>query len=351
MTAEPVSFAIAGCGVIAPTHAAAISRLGHRLVAVTDIDAGRAKEFADRFGSPRIHADIEALARDPEVEALILCTPSGMHADHAIVALSHGKHVMVEKPMDVTTAACDRLIEAAAASGRLCTVVSQHRFDTSAQKAKEWIDSGAIGRIVLATADVKWWREQSYYDSAPWRGTRGLDGGVLLNQAIHSLDLLLWLCGPVTAARAIERVAGHERIGAPDTVVLQLEFAGGAIGSLAATTVAFDGFPTRIEVHGTEGSILIEGDVIRRMAARDGRVLVGETTRGSAASIAAGGTASVAVASAEERDDVIGPVWGDAHAAQIADFVRAIRGGGIPLVRLAEARDAVRVASTAVFTR
>ncbi len=332
---RPVRFGVAGCGAIGPTHAAAIARLPDaELVAVADPVAGRAADVAGRFGAAA-HASLDALLADRAVDVVCLCTPSGTHADGAVAALAAGKHVVVEKPMDVTVAACDRVLAAAAAAGRSVSVVSQHRFDPATERVKRLVDAGALGRLVLVTADVKWYRTQAYYDAGDWRGTWALDGGgALMNQGVHTVDLLLHLGGPVRSVYAQVRTAAHDRIEVEDVAVATLAFASGAVGTLVATTAAYDGLPVRLDLFGTAGTAVLEGDALKLLKLRDdpGQTAA-EPAAAHAVAVAAGGTAASAAS----------PAWGDAHRAQLADVVHCLRTGARPRSDGHAGRAAVRL--------
>ncbi len=341
-------FGIIGCGGIAPTHAGAIRQLGHTITAVADPVASRAVALADKFQIAATHPDHHALAADPNVDIACICTPSGLHAEHAIALLRGGKHVIIEKPMDVSLDECDRLIAAAEETGRKVAIVSQHRFDSGSLLARKMIDAGDIGAIVLATAECKWYRTQAYYDEGDWRGTARYDGGALMNQGIHTVDILQWLVGGIAEVSAQLRTAAHERIDVEDVAVLSLKLNNGAIGSMIATTAAFDGQPARIEIHGTLGSILMEGDNIRRIALRDGRMFESQAAAEHAIRVARGGTASVR----DEATDRIptaaaGAAWGDAHRAQLNDFLRAITEDRAPFVSEHHGRQPVAVVQAA----
>jgi predicted dehydrogenase len=333
-----IRFGVVGCGGIGPTHCGAIQQIADAaLVAVADVVPERAQAVAKKFDVPRAYDGERALLHDPEIDAVCICTPSGRHADGAVAALSAGKHVVVEKPMDVTLEACDRMIAAADATGLALTVISQHRFDAATQIVKEAIDSGRLGRIVLADATVKWWRTQGYYDSGDWRGTWALDGGgALMNQGVHTVDLLQWLAGGVSTLWAQTRTAAHERIEVEDVAVAALAFTNGAVGTLTATTASWDGFPVRIEIHGTEGTAILEGDRLKLLKFKNGEAYESEEAAAHALSVAKGGTASVREETATRLTETAasdpGAVWGDAHRAQIEDFIRAIRTGGKPLI-------------------
>jgi UDP-N-acetyl-2-amino-2-deoxyglucuronate dehydrogenase len=328
-------FGIIGCGGIGPTHAGAINQIADaELVAVADVAVERARAAAEKYGAARVYDSHKTLLADPDIDAVAVCTPSGTHADIAVAALRAGKHVLVEKPMDVSLEACDRLIAAEDETGRKLAVISQHRFDAATQVVKEAIDAGRLGRIVLADASVKWWRTQEYYDSGDWRGTWEMDGGgALMNQGVHTVDVLQWLVGGVRSLWAQTRTAAHERIEVEDVAVAALTFENGAVGSITATTAAFSGYPDRIDIYGTEGSAIIEGDRLRTLKLKSGHEFESAQVARHALSVAMGGTASVRhEASERDEEEDPGEVWGDAHRAQIEDFMAAIREDRKPLI-------------------
>ncbi len=334
---RPVRFGLVGCGAIGPTHAAALAALPDaELVAVADPVPARATAVAERFGVGSVYPGLAELLADPAVDVVCLCTPSGLHADGAVAALAAGKHVVIEKPMDVTVAACDRVLAAQAAAGLLVSVVSQHRFDPATERVKRLLDAGTLGRLALVTADVKWYRTQAYYDEGDWRGTWALDGGgALMNQGVHTVDLLLHLAGPVRTVYAQVRTAAHDRIEVEDVAAATLTFASGAIGTLVATTAAFDGLPVRLDLFGTAGTAILEGDAVKLLKVRDAPHLdAAEPAAAHALSVAAGGTASASATT---------PTWGDAHRQQLADVVRCLRTGDGPRSDAAAGRAAVRL--------
>ncbi|HLH57721.1 MAG TPA: Gfo/Idh/MocA family oxidoreductase [Streptosporangiaceae bacterium] len=324
---------IVGCGVIAPTHAAAVAALPNaHLVAVTDTDPGKAKALADDRGVAW-DADLDALLARPDVDVVSVCVPSGLHAEIGVRAARAGKHLVIEKPIDVTVAAADRLLETAAEAGVGLTVISQHRFDPGVRRLRELVDQGRLGRLTLGEAAIKWYRSQRYYDSGDWRGTWALDGGgALMNQGIHYLDLLCWIMGPVAEVTALCTTQAHE-IEVEDVALALLRFRSGAVGLVQATTAAYPGFPERLEVAGTGGSVLVEAGAIRSEQLSDERGDVGPY--GSKAS-----PAPVATASAAADPAAVG---GDAHQAQLADFLTALDTGRDPLVTAAQARADVAV--------
>ncbi|MCS7477707.1 Gfo/Idh/MocA family protein [Umezawaea endophytica] len=308
-------FALVGAGVIGEVHARLITSLAGRaeLAAVVDVDAERARSLTAEFGGTPFTSLADALA---DVDAVSVCLPSGAHADAAVLALAAGKHVVVEKPIDITLAAADRIATAEQDSGRTVAVISQRRFQRAPAFVRRAVVDGRFGRITSGTAESTFWRPQSYYDSGGWRGTRALDGGgALMNQGVHAVDLLLWLMGePVEVVARSGRLA-HDRIDVEDTVAAVVTFASGAIGTITATTAAFPGLPVRIAVHGDRGGAVVLGDDLAHFHTADG----------------------------DEAPDLCGSSVEDAHRAQYADFLDAVRDGRPPLVGTADGRRALAV--------
>src|SRR5271165_1703710 len=261
-------FGIIGTGVIAAMHADAIATLpGARLVAVTDVAAGAATAFAAARGCAA-EPDLEALLARPDIDVICVCVPSGLHAEVGVRAAKAVKHLVVEKPIDVTLAAADRLIEASRTAGVALTVISQHRFDPGLIELKRLLDGGVLGRLVLGEASTKWYRTQAYYDSAGWRGSWAMDGGSLMNQGVHYVDLLRWCMGPVTEVTAVCTTQAHQ-IEAEDTALAIVRFGSGAVGTILSSTAACPGFPQRLEVTGTDGTVIVEDGQITRRAFAD----------------------------------------------------------------------------------
>jgi UDP-N-acetyl-2-amino-2-deoxyglucuronate dehydrogenase len=267
------------------------------------------------------------MARD-DVDAVCICTPSGMHAEQAIAAARAGKHVLVEKPMALTLADADAMIAASAEAGVLLGVALQRRAEPEFQQLQAAIAAGKLGRLVLGSVSVPYMRAQSYYDSAAWRGTWALDGGgALMNQGIHLLDLLLWLMGDAVEARATATTLAHD-IEVEDCITATLRFANGALGSLMATTAAAPGFPHRVEIYGDRGGVQIEGEQVIRWEGEGSEPAPAESTE-RREPIAAGAGSSPAG---------IGAVG---HTRLLADFAAAIRERRGPLVPGAEGRRAL----------
>jgi len=329
----PLTFALVGCGTISFTQARALAQHPElaRLVACVDTDDAAAAKFAAEFAVPaRPWAEVLA---DPVVEAVTVCTPSGRHAEVALAALEAGKHVIVEKPMEVTPATCAQLRDAAVRAHRQLAVISQHRFDPATRTVQAALARGDLGRIHLVDARVPWFRRQAYYDAGDWRGTWALDGGgCLMNQGIHTLDLMRWLAGPVVSVYAQARTAAHERIEVEDNLCATLVFASGAIGTLMVSTSCVPGFPARLALHGTTGSAILEGDDLALLAREGHEPITGAGAIDHALQVAGGGTRGANAALAAAPASGSAWRWGDAHAAQLADFVHAIREQRPPLV-------------------
>ena len=311
---------IVGTGVIAATHAESIAAIpGARLVAVTDVVPERALAFAGTRGCAAEPSLDALLARD-DIDVVSVCVPSGLHAQVGIQVAAAGKHLVVEKPIDVSLAAADRLIDAVDAAGVAMTVISQHRFDPGLVELRGLIDDGVLGRLVLGEASTKWYRSQGYYDSGPWRGTWAMDGGSLMNQGIHYVDLLRWTLGPVVEVSAVYATQDH-KIEVEDTALAVLRFASGAVGTIVSSTAVFPGFAQRLEVSGTGGTVVVEdGEIVRSAFTSDSpdpglrgtRLPRPASAEGAAANAAALGVAS--------------------HVAQIADLLTAVEQGREPSV-------------------
>jgi UDP-N-acetyl-2-amino-2-deoxyglucuronate dehydrogenase len=328
MAPEPLRFGIVGCGVIGQTHAAAVSSLADaELMGVADVVPERAHALADTYGIAA-YPDLAGMVATGNIDVVTVCTASGLHGAHAREAMRAGKHVIVEKPLEITLPAIDDLLQVQRAAGVKLAVISQHRYDPAARQVHELIAAGAFGTLVLANAHILWWRSQEYYDSGDWRGTWALDGGgVLMNQSIHSIDLLQWFMGPVQSVCAYTGTLAH-RIETEDTAVAALRFAGGALGSISATTGAYPGVSTRLEILGSEGSAVIEDDRLSYLhLKREGGDDVGPYGLE---------TRERAQPGSQEPE-------GDAHALQIADIVREIRRDGTPMVDGKSARHDVAI--------
>lgn len=318
-------FGLIGAGGIAATHADALadSELAD-LVAVAG--GSRAREFAARHACDFEEGPHDLLAR-PDLDGVILCTPSGARLELALDAARQGKHLLVEKPLEVTVARGRAMIDACDAAGVTLGVIFQSRFAPGVEAAEAAVRAGALGTPVLGEIQVAWYRPPSYYASGAWRGTRALDGGgALMNQGIHAVDQLLWLMGEVTfvAARSTRRL--HTRIEVEDLITAQLTFASGALGTLSASTACAPGWARRTEACGTAGSIRLVDDAIERWDLpgvpdpRAAQPVAGGGWSPNPATDPPAGASSPTVASSAQ------------HRAQIEEFVNAVRSGRTPRV-------------------
>lgn len=330
--ATPLRIGLVGCGAISTQHLEAIEALdGARLAGVTSASAERARAVGEGHGVPWSTDLGELLARD-DLDAVSICTPSGLHAAQALAALRAGKHVLVEKPIALTTADADAVVAEGRARGLAVGTVSQRRFEPVVRALKEAADVGALGRIVLIVAEGLYHRPQAYYDSAAWRGTRALDGGVLMNQAIHTLDLVRWVGGTPVSIGAHLGTLGH-RMEAEDTASVSLRFASGALGSIFATTCLAAEQPVDLRVYGTRGHVRLVGEEAAEW----------QVPGVSAPSAAREAGAAPPVAGATRT-------WGTSSAGylrQYADFIAAVRAGRQPAVTGEDGRNAVEIVTAA----
>lgn len=301
-------------------------------MAVADEVLDRAQALAQKFDVRAYSSPDEMLERE-DLDVVDVCTPSGMHGQHAIAVMRSGRHVVVEKPMEITLPAIEEMLRVQKESGVKMAVISQHRFDSASRTIRKLLDEGALGRLVLGTAAIPWWRSQEYYDSGAWRGTRELDGGgVLMNQSIHSIDLLQWFMGRVESVLAYTATLAH-RMETEDVAAATLRFESGALGTIAATTGAYPGIITRIEVFGSAGTAVIEND----------QLAILRLQRDETGDVGAYGAGAEAVSRAPGAAQNPSAIQTATHAEQIADMIRAIREGSTPAVDGHAARHPVEI--------
>lgn len=314
---KPLGIGIVGCGGIAGAQVEAIKTVpALRIVAAQDADPARAKALAEPLGVPWF-TELGALLAHPDVDAVSIATPSGLHRDIAVAAAASGKHVITEKPIEVTVGKSDEMIAACRKAGVTLAMISQYRFHEAMTGLRDAAAEGAFGRLMLGMASTKWYRGPDYYTEAPWRGTWALNGGgSLMNQGIHALDQMLSVFGPV------KRVSGYadilfQSIETEDATAGVVEFTSGALGVIETCTCAFPSFAAKVEVMGDRGSAAWELGSPRwtLWAASDGRP---------------------APALAEAP-------WETYHARQFADFADAVRDRRPPMVTGEAGRHAVAV--------
>ena len=329
----PVGFGIVGCGMISNFHAKAIDDIrGAKVVACYDAYAPAAERFA-ASQQCRGYESLKEMLADDAVDVVTICTPSGAHLEPAVAAARAGKHVIVEKPLEITTARCDRVIRACEENGVVLSTIFPSRFHESSRLIKNAIDKGRFGRLTMGDAYVKWYRTQEYYDSGAWRGTWKLDGGgALMNQAIHSVDLLTWLMGPVESISAHTSTLAHKKIEVEDVAVANLRFCNGALGVIEATTAAYPGYLKRIEIHGSEGSAVLEEEDIKIWDFRkETKADVTLKKRMAGRTKTGGGAADPSA------------IGHHGHTAQFKDVLKAIKSGGSPSIDGQEGRRSVEI--------
>ncbi len=328
-----MNFGIIGTGTIGRFHAQAIRAMdGGTLRAVYNPRAESAAILTAEFGVA-CHSELAGFLADPELEIVTIATPSGAHFEPALAALRAGKHVICEKPLEITTARIDELIAAAAASGKTLAAILNRRFNPAMAAFKAACDGGRLGKIVSASCYVKWFRDQAYYDSAGWRGTWALDGGgALMNQGIHAIDAVLHLAGPVRSVQANTACLAHERIEVEDMAVAILEFESGARGVIEGSTCSWSasGHPARVQLCGTEGSVFLADETFEVWDFKNARpedAGIRETLmRGTQSTLGANDPKAIQF---------------HAHRRNFEEVVRAIRDGREPSTSASEARKAV----------
>lgn len=328
MSERIYGFGLVGCGVIAPTHAEAIRRLENaELRGVCDLNAEAAQACAAQFGGDPYSDLAEMLARE-DIDVVNILTPSGLHARLGIQCADAGKHVICTKPIDITLEAIDSLIAAGERNHVKIAATHQNRSYPIYEKIKRSIDEGRLGRMLYGNAFVPWYRSDEYYSDG-WHGTWKLDGGgALINQSIHYIDLLIWFLGQVQTVFGFAEALAHD-IETEDMGSAVLKFASGAQGLIQGSTCTYHGQPARIEVHGTQGNILVVGDEVALWDV-EGDELVENPMAGRTGGAAdpKGGMQESAIVS---------------HVKQIGDVLAAIEEGRAPMIDGREARRAVEV--------
>lgn len=254
-----VRFAIIGAGIISKNHGEGIAKSGNaELVAVCDIIEDKAKTLAEKYGVKKVYTDYHRLLEDPDVDAVCVCTPSGIHGQIVMDAAKAGKHILCEKPVEITSEKIDSLVEVVEASGVKMGCIYQRRFQQVPKKVKAALESGAFGKVLMASAYLKYYRSPAYYRSAGWRATWEYDGGgCLMNQGVHGVDLISWLMGGVKHITALTKTQIHD-IPVEDAAVAVVEYQNGAVGVIEASTCVKPAQNTRFEIHCERGSICFD---------------------------------------------------------------------------------------------
>jgi predicted dehydrogenase len=325
----PIGFGIIGLGMIADFHAQAIAQVtGAKLIGVASRDAERTRAFAQKHSVPFFTTSVDELVARPDISVICITTPSGAHLDPALIAIRAGKHLVVEKPIEITTERADELLGAAEEAGVKVAPIFQARFGEGARTVKAALDAGRFGRLVLASAYVKWHRGANYYTG--WKGTQKLDGGgALINQGIHAIDLLQWFAGMPSEVFCFKTRRVHTSIEAEDTASATLKFGSGALGSIEATTALWPGWQRRLEICGESESVVLEDDRVTRWEFRtaqpeDAAILAAKDT----AALGSGASAANAIS-------FVG------HQRQIQDLIDSLRDNRPLAIGGQEARKAV----------
>ncbi|MBN1186118.1 MAG: Gfo/Idh/MocA family oxidoreductase [Bacteroidales bacterium] len=257
-------FGIIGLGLIADFHARAIKEMRNgELVASFSRDKKKASIFAEKYHC-QAYDSLEKFLSHPGLDIVNICTPSGAHLEPATMASEAGKHLIIEKPLEITLQRCDEIIRVCEKNKVKCSGIFQSRFFPLSRIIKNAIQQGRFGQLVLCDAYVKWQRSQDYYDDGGWHGTLLLDGGgALMNQSIHAIDLLHYFAGDVIEISACIDTIGHQRIEVEDNAVAILKFKNGALGIIEGSTSVYPGFLKRIEISGTDGSIIMEEEALK----------------------------------------------------------------------------------------
>jgi predicted dehydrogenase len=313
-----IRFGILGCGNISKTHVHGIANSeGAVLTAVCDEVEEKAKSLAAE-ASVAAFTNYEDFLR--EVDAVVIALPSGLHADYTVRAASLGKHVLTEKPLDITLGSGTRMVDACENANVKLGCISQHRFARDMQRLHNAAQNGDLGTLIQGDSYTKWFRSQAYYDSAGWRGTWAMDGGgCLMNQGVHYIDMIQWIMGGVKSVQARVRTISHD-IEVEDQAIAMVEYQNGALGVIQGSTSTYPGMSERIEVHGTKGTVVVEGDRAKIWAVKE---IADQEPFG----------AGVTLGKAHDLDDdPTTSTWNEAHRLQIQDFTNSIRDNRDPMI-------------------
>ena len=331
MDMKTYRFAIIGTGAIANIHAQAIQDIENAiLVGAYNRTPEKATAFAQKWNCQSYPTLEELLTAN--IDVVCICTASGLHLSAALACIQANKHILVEKPLEITTERCEQIAQAAINQRVKVGVIFPSRFNSSSQQIKQALDAKRFGKTVMGSAYVKWSRDAAYYASAAWRGTWEFDGGgALMNQAIHSVDLLQWYMGPVKSVQAITANIRHKAIEVEDTAVAIIKFASGALGTIECTTATFPGSFKRIEIHGTQGTAILEEDTIKSWQFTD------ETDQDKQIQNQTNNQSSQGGFANPMDIAYLG------HKRQMEDFLKAIENDATPLIDAAEGKKSVQI--------
>jgi len=323
-------FGIIGAGVIGPTHAKAIRDLSGRaeVTAVADIEESRAADLAKKFGATAVYKDYRELLKNKDIDVVNVCVPSGLHGQVVKDAAKAGKHIVCEKPIEITLPKIDEMVKACKDANIKLACIFQRRMAPTSVELKKKIDSGAFGKMVMGSAYLKYYRSAEYYKSAGWRATWELDGGgALMNQAVHGVDLLQYYMGEPVSVNAYCETLSHD-IKVEDTAVAVLRFKSGALGVIEGTTNVYPGSARKIEIQGTKGTAVLE----------DYNTLIKYEFEGQGDTSAKYNEAKVKGGSADPT-----AMSRETHAKQFAAYIEALMAGKEPPIGAQEARKSVEI--------
>jgi UDP-N-acetyl-2-amino-2-deoxyglucuronate dehydrogenase len=345
---DTLNVAITGCGVIGRTHAVALHEFPEAtIVALVDAVPDAAESLADfieKSGRPRpsVHTTLEDAFAATDIHLVALATPSGLHIQQGLEVLAAGKHVVIEKPLDVDLSRAQEIEAAATEAARrgvVASVISQHRFDQASVAVADAVARGRFGRLTSAIASVAWWRGQGYYDSGDWRGTWSMDGGgALMNQGVHTVDLLLWFMGRPVEIHAHTARLAHERIEVEDTAVATVTFENGGLAVLHATTAAYPGLTVRVQLMGSEGSAVVDNDQLHYFHSKDAGGESADMGLQGGGNQAEQELAKYPEEDYEAKDPTVYPAG---HIRQYRDILGAIAEGRQPGVTVSDAVNAL----------
>lgn len=326
-------FGIIGTGDIAAVHARAIGTIANaHLAGVTDIVRDKAHAFGEQFNC-NVFDSASALINSPEIEIVCICTPSGTHLEPALLAIDAGRHCIIEKPLEVTVSRCRTIIDAAKKKNVLVAGIFPMRFLDINMEVRKAVESGRFGKMIMGDVYVKWFRSQTYYDQVKWRGDPEISGGgAVMNQAIHSVDLLRWMMGEVKEVSAFSAMLGHHDLDVEDTAVATLRFENGALGVIEASTAVFPGSYKRMEILGTGGSVITEEETIVKWEFSEESDLDNEIRLRFSGEETVGGGVTDPKA-----------IKDTGHIRQISDMVEALETGRPPVIDAEEAAKAVEI--------
>ncbi len=321
---NPVNCAIIGCGAIGPTHALCLHELPEaHLVAVCDSVEDKALKLAETYPAD-VYTDYKSVLQRPDIDLVCICTPSGLHAEMGIAAAQAGKHVIVEKPIDIALEQARALVAACEQAKVKLSCILQHRFDPAVIDLKAAVAEGLLGELHFGGAHTQWYRAADYYAQDAWRNVFG--GGSLINQSVHYIDLLQYVMGPVAEVHAYAGNRSHPASAVDDIAAAVVKFRSGAMGVIESMTCAWPGFATRLEIFGEDGGVVIENDRVKDWNLRSGRQPSGSFQGGTVIA----GSSSV-------------DIWHMAHRRQIQDVLEAIRDNRDPLVSGADGLAALEI--------